>query len=125
VERAVAPWFQLAQIEKDDNFLSAGPGGERFTFRIKGNAAYAARKVSQAIGALRKPSGDWEKFIVSDVQSQSAELFISTDKSPAMVKKELGLKQLRKAFEAEAAVFSYFSDKQKGEISANWKPLAK
>eukprot|EP00959_Pyramimonas_sp_CCMP1952_P057584 1201982-Pyramimonas_sp.AAC.1 len=42
-----------------------------------------------------------------------------------MVKRELGLKQLRTAFESEAAGFRYFSGKQKDDTSANWKPLAK
>eukprot|EP00959_Pyramimonas_sp_CCMP1952_P189715 3968716-Pyramimonas_sp.AAC.1 len=77
------------------------------------------------MGALRIGNGQWEHHACKDMLGAKCEIFVSTDKNPAMVKKELGLKQLRKAFQEVDGNLRLFSDKAKGELSANWKPLVR
>eukprot|EP00959_Pyramimonas_sp_CCMP1952_P288245 6027282-Pyramimonas_sp.AAC.1 len=51
------------------------------------------------------------------------EIFISGDKNVAQVKRELGLKRVRRELELHYGHLRFYSDKDKGEISCQWEPL--
>eukprot|EP00959_Pyramimonas_sp_CCMP1952_P099373 2077483-Pyramimonas_sp.AAC.1 len=60
-----------------------------------------------------------------DANNVESEFYISGDKNPATIKRELGLKVVRRELAVLAPQLKFFSDKESGEISSGWEPLIK
>eukprot|EP00959_Pyramimonas_sp_CCMP1952_P380153 7964111-Pyramimonas_sp.AAC.1 len=117
--------FNKVNIGADDYTIEGGPTSKRYNFRFKGSAAYASRKVSQALGALKKDDGDWMRFSTLDITNKRVEVFLSGDKNACQTKRELACKQIRRILERSHGDLRFFTDTQKGEISSQWKALVK
>ena len=83
------------------------------------------QKIQQLMGSLRQSDGTYERFTCEDAGGEPHEVFASTDKSPAMVRREWGLKKMRNVISQMADHLKLYADKTKGEVSCQWKPLAK
>ncbi|CAK0862727.1 unnamed protein product, partial [Prorocentrum cordatum] len=125
IKSSISAWLQRAQLDEGDVEWEGDETSNRHVLRVKGARLYAARKVQQAIGALRLPNNSWERFKVAAVSCEDQELFISPDKNQAQVKRELGIKHVRRELELHYPSLKFFSDKTKGEVSTQWKPLVR
>ena len=83
------------------------------------------QKIQQLMGSLRQSDGTYERFTCEDAGGEPHEVFASTDKSPAMVRREWGLKKMRNVISQMADHLKLYADKTKGEVSCQWKPLVK
>eukprot|EP00959_Pyramimonas_sp_CCMP1952_P289947 6064045-Pyramimonas_sp.AAC.1 len=62
VLQAIAPWLADSNWEEDPRQLRGDPAAKRFAIKCKGAAGWAARRVCQAMGALKLPSGDFRRL---------------------------------------------------------------
>ncbi|CAK0888071.1 unnamed protein product, partial [Prorocentrum cordatum] len=120
---ALSDWLGRAQLNESDFSVEGEPVSNRYILRINGSVPYASRKVQQALGALRRHDQTWERFQCQAPDNSTQEIFISGDKNVAQVKGELGLKRVRRELELHYGHLRFYSDKDKGEISCQWKPL--
>ncbi|CAK0872844.1 unnamed protein product [Prorocentrum cordatum] len=95
VRAAIGGWLQRAQIAEGDVDWEGDETGNKHVMRIRGARMYAARKDQQAI------------------------------ENQAQVKRELGLKYIRRELELHYPSLKYYSDKLIGEVSTQWKPLVR
>eukprot|EP00959_Pyramimonas_sp_CCMP1952_P294851 6166729-Pyramimonas_sp.AAC.1 len=87
--------LQSAASNEDHFTVESGPEDRKFVLRVKGLETLAARRAAQALGALKRPDGSWQKFATVDAQGYPTDVFLSADKSPAMVRAEIACKQVR------------------------------
>ncbi|CAK0871117.1 unnamed protein product [Prorocentrum cordatum] len=120
---ALRNWLLRATLSPEDIQLEAEPVARRFQIRIKGSAQYAARKVAMALSVLRTGPQSWERFHTNDIDGVPVEIHVSADKSACQVKKELLLKQIRREVEQIHGEHRVFANKERGELSAQWKPI--
>eukprot|EP00959_Pyramimonas_sp_CCMP1952_P464341 9486425-Pyramimonas_sp.AAC.1 len=118
-------WISRNNLEDSETTLEGDAAAERFTMRVGGSRGYAERKVLQLMGSLRKQDGTYERFACADATGEEHEVFVSTDKPPAMVRRELGLKKIKNVVAQIKPGLKLFSDTIKGEISCQWKPLVR
>ncbi|CAK0875624.1 unnamed protein product, partial [Prorocentrum cordatum] len=120
---ALRNWLLRASLSPDDIQLETEPVARRFQIRVKGSAQYAARKVAMALSALRTGPQSWERFHTNDIDGVPVDIHVSADKSACQVKKELLLRQIRREVEHIHGEHRVFANKERGELSAQWKPI--
>ncbi|CAK0808414.1 unnamed protein product [Prorocentrum cordatum] len=75
-------WLQRANLDPTEYEMESEPTTTKHIMRIKGSRPYGARKVQQALGALRKANNEWERFsVLSAGSQQQQEIFIPPDKN--------------------------------------------
>eukprot|EP00959_Pyramimonas_sp_CCMP1952_P081304 1698577-Pyramimonas_sp.AAC.1 len=75
-------WISRNNLEDSEIMLEGDAAAKRFTMRVGGSRGYAERK--ELMGSLRKQDGTYERFTCADATGEVHEVFVSTDKSPAM-----------------------------------------
>ncbi|CAK0834403.1 unnamed protein product [Prorocentrum cordatum] len=126
VADAVAPWLQDSSLVDGDYEVSEEPVDKRYQILVTGQRSHAARRVNQAIGALKLPvrGAGWRRITApSPMGGVPVELSISPDKSPEQVAGELGCKEIVRALSVEYPAKKYFVDQGKGGASSLWKDL--
>ncbi|CAK0912205.1 unnamed protein product, partial [Prorocentrum cordatum] len=125
VAECIGPWLADCNLDVDDWEVSTleGPAARRFTVTIRGAAGYAARKVAQCLGNLRNHDNTYRRFNTVDVAGQQIQLFVSSDKNTFQIKRELFIKQARKLLSEKYEHKRFFTDRGKGEISCQWRPI--
>ena len=126
MQAALDPWLTDSNLQAEDYELQGDPVAKRYTVQIKGQKGYAARKVSQAIGALRIPwrGNGWRKFsAVPPTGGAEVDINVGVDKSPKTVARELGCKKIVRCLLQAFPNRKFFVDRDKGVVSSNWKDL--
>ena len=98
--KAVSPWLVDSNLTVEDWTVESEPVSKRFEIQVKCQRAYAARRVGQALGALRLPgrNAGWRRiFAPAPMGGGEVEVSCSGDKSPKMVAREVGAKKISKA----------------------------
>ncbi|CAK0820607.1 unnamed protein product, partial [Prorocentrum cordatum] len=116
-----------ANIDATDVDIEGDPIAKRFPLRLKGVDGYASRRVNQTLGAMRAlgPNPGLMQFTAKTTTNADASLYVSRDKNPFQIQREISLKLLRSAVEHEYPSRPFYSDKQKGELSFSWKAFAR
>ncbi|CAK0797946.1 unnamed protein product, partial [Prorocentrum cordatum] len=117
------PVLDAANIDATDVEIEGDPIAKRFQVRFKGAHGYATRRASQTLSAMRTlgPNPDWMQLTAKTATNANTPLYVSSDKNPFQIQREIGLKLLRAAIEQEYTGRRFYSDKVKGELSLNWK----
>lgn len=123
VQDALGDGFARANLDATEYDIECVPVSNKSVLRVKGAPPYAARKVQQAVGtdasttiagndsALLSPNGDMQ------------ELFLAIDENASQIRREFGFKCVRRELELHYNHLRFYSDKEKGEVSCQWRLL--
>ena len=99
IKQALADWFRAAGVtDAQISFNTVGPL-RRHSFSVVGGTLLAEPRARKLFDALRIGK-DWRDFSVS-VDGTSYPLYVSGDKSPKMVRREVQIKKLAKLLQAK------------------------
>eukprot|EP00959_Pyramimonas_sp_CCMP1952_P103312 2160751-Pyramimonas_sp.AAC.1 len=73
VMACLANWLQRSNLDVDDYEVQGDVVGRRFIIQVVGAPSYAQRRVAQALGALRRADGSWERFRAKDTSNVDQE----------------------------------------------------
>ena len=126
VENTIKPWLTDSNLGDDDYEVQGDAISKRFHVQVKGQKAYAARRVNQAIGGLKRPgrNAGWRRFVATPpTGGAGVEFDVSVDKNLRVVARELGCKKIvYKLLDIHPERRCYV-DEEKGVVSSNWKDL--
>ncbi|CAK0838978.1 unnamed protein product, partial [Prorocentrum cordatum] len=125
VKSVVGPTLEKNNMQLSEIVIESDPAAKRFVVRVSGSAPYASRLINQILGSFKIAAAQWEIFFANDVNGTRAEVYISTDKSPCQVQREI-LTQKNKTTLVNLYPDHHFHiNKQLGEVSTQWEPLVR
>ena len=125
VRDALDEWLQSSNVEPAHFKFEGSNVDKKFSLRMVGLPDSAAKRVSQALGALRLPDGSWRRMSCTSPAGRKVDLFISPDKSPKQIKTEMEGKRLLQAFKSAHPDCNPHLARQDGVLSVSWIPIAR
>eukprot|EP00959_Pyramimonas_sp_CCMP1952_P027845 584144-Pyramimonas_sp.AAC.1 len=98
VNDALAGWIADAKLQRNQIELVGDVVARRFTVRVLGSKAEASSRATALVRSLRTSTG-WRSFNVVSTEGAMVAMYVSTDKSPKMVRGEVQAKRMCKLLE--------------------------
>ena len=125
VQQALLGWFRDAGVDPATATLQGDVPAKRFTLRLLGGAAVVSPRAVALARALRLAGGSWRQFSSTSVAGQTVPLYVSTDRSPRQIRREIQTRRLHQLLKEAKQDTDFRPFKQKGRISAVGVPLVR
>ena len=126
VQSTLAPWLAEADLSEDKFDILGLDTSKKFILQFKGAPGLALNRCTKAHDLLRNRDGSWRSFVVTKPNGGDEPIFISRDKNPAQVKRELDTKRLAQAWRSKVTQFPDFHvNRTDGVISVKWVPVVR
>ena len=121
---ALTSWLEDASLKVEDVEIRGPTIGKQFSIKFAGASGLAGRKARKAFGILRTPEG-WREMCAAGPNGSEIRLYVSEDKSPKQLRKEILAKKLLRAVQDSVKDKQAHLQRRDCSITLEWKSLVR
>lgn len=122
VRNAVVQWVNDVGLSMDMALVVGDAPARRFTLQLLGGRELTTPSSSALARHLKLPGGAWGTFGAAAATGQHIPLYVSADRSPKGVRKELQTRRLQRQLAEWYSVKTFVGRKPRGRIMLNGAP---